>query len=82
MESESEAVKNDVIRQVQTQFAVSNAKHLLQAINEHCFERCLPTPGSSLSRGEETCFTQCVEKYMAGWNQVSSSYIRRMQREP
>ncbi|TVY48433.1 Mitochondrial import inner membrane translocase subunit [Lachnellula occidentalis] len=50
-------------------------------INDHCFERCVPKPGSSLSSGETTCFTQCMEKYMAAWNTVSRQYIGRIQQE-
>jgi mitochondrial import inner membrane translocase subunit TIM13 len=52
-----------------------------QKVNEHCFEKCVPKPGSSLSSGETTCFTQCMEKYMAAWNTVSRQYINRIQQE-
>lgn len=52
-----------------------------QNINEKCFERCVPKPGSSLSSGEQTCLTQCMEKYMAAWNEVNATYIRRIQQE-
>ncbi|KAI2642851.1 Tim10/DDP family zinc finger-domain-containing protein [Xylaria nigripes] len=78
---DSEAVKAEVIRQVRSQNAMENAKQLIEKINEHCFERCVPKPGSSLSSGEQTCFTQCMDKYMSAWNQVSSTYIARLQRE-
>ncbi|KAI0448383.1 Tim10/DDP family zinc finger-domain-containing protein [Xylaria acuta] len=78
---DSETVKIEVISQVRTQYAVDNAKQLIEKINEHCFQRCVPKPGSSLSSGEQTCFTQCMEKYMAGWNQVSVAYITRLHRE-
>lgn len=30
-------------------------------MNEVCFEKCLPKPGSSLSSGEQSCFTSCME---------------------
>jgi import inner membrane translocase subunit TIM13 len=52
-----------------------------QKLNEHCFERCIPKPGSSLSSGESTCYSQCMEKYMSAWNVVSKQYINRIQRE-
>lgn len=51
----------------------------IQKLNEHCFERCVPKPGTSLSKGEETCFTQCMEKYMAAWNVVSRQYVAKLQ---
>jgi import inner membrane translocase subunit TIM13 len=53
----------------------------LQKINENCFEKCVPKPGSSVSSSERTCVTQCMEKYMAAWNQVNSTYLRRIQQE-
>jgi import inner membrane translocase subunit TIM13 len=53
----------------------------MQKLNEHCFERCVPKPGASLSKGEETCFTSCMEKYMSAWNTVSKTYVARIQKE-
>ena len=52
-----------------------------QKLNEHCFERCVPKPGSSLSSTETTCYTYCMEKYMASWNTVSRQYVARIQRD-
>ena len=52
-----------------------------QKVNEHCFEKCVPKPGASLSSGENTCISQCMEKYMATWNTVSRQYITRIQQE-
>ena len=53
-----------------------------QKINEHCFQKCVPKPSTALSSGEQTCFTQCMEKYMSAWNQVSATYIHRLQQGP
>ncbi len=53
----------------------------MKNINTACFDRCIPKPGSSLAKGEETCVTQCMEKYMAAWNTVSKAYIDRVKRE-
>ncbi|KAI0603091.1 Tim10/DDP family zinc finger-domain-containing protein [Biscogniauxia sp. FL1348] len=78
---DSESVKAEVIKEVKAQYAMDNARHLIEKINEHCFQRCVPKPGASLSSGEQTCFTQCMEKYMSAWNQVSTTYINRLQRE-
>ena len=41
----------------------------------------MPKPGTSLSKGEETCFTNCMEKYMSAWNTVSKQYVARIQKE-
>ncbi|KAI1484162.1 hypothetical protein K445DRAFT_312741 [Daldinia sp. EC12] len=77
----SGSIKAEVIKQVKTQYAVENARLLVEKVNEHCFEKCVPKPGSSLSNSESTCFTQCMEKYMSAWNQVSSTYVERLRRE-
>jgi import inner membrane translocase subunit TIM13 len=41
----------------------------------------VPKPGASLSKGEEGCFTACMEKYMSAWNAVSKTYVARIQKE-
>ncbi|KAF4313725.1 protein translocase subunit [Botryosphaeria dothidea] len=71
--------KTAVMQQVRQEAAVANARQLVEKLNEHCFERCVPKPGTSLSKGEETCFTQCMEKYMSAWNVVSRQYIAKLQ---
>ena len=95
--------KTAVMRQVQQEAAMQNARMLVevyrfplyhfvlvlncnslthvQKLNEHCFERCIPKPGASLSKGEESCYTACMEKYMSAWNTVSKQYVGRIQRE-
>jgi len=52
-----------------------------QKVNEHCFDKCIAKPGSSISSSETTCVTQCMEKYIATWNQVNSALVRRLQQE-
>jgi len=89
--------KERLMSQVKQEAAMTNARQLIevrkftmlsrttltasQKVNEHCFEKCVTKPGASLSSGETTCFTQCMEKYMATWNTVSRSYITRIQQE-
>ncbi|OCL02543.1 hypothetical protein AOQ84DRAFT_249434, partial [Glonium stellatum] len=73
--------KTAVMRQIQQEAAVQNARMLMEKLNEHCFERCVPKPGSSLSKGEESCFTACMEKYMTAWNVISRQYVARIQKE-
>ncbi|KAI0481127.1 mitochondrial import inner membrane translocase subunit TIM13 [Xylariaceae sp. FL0804] len=76
----SGSVKTEIMQQVKAQYAVANARLLIEKVSDHCFETCVPKPGSSLSSGEQTCYTQCMEKYMMAWNQVSTTYINRLQR--
>ncbi|KAF2100417.1 hypothetical protein NA57DRAFT_74026 [Rhizodiscina lignyota] len=73
--------KTTIMNQVRQEAAVANAKALIEKVNEHCFERCVPKPSTSLSRSEEGCYSACMEKYMAAWNAVSKQYVSRMQRE-
>ena len=53
---------------------------LSQKVNEHCFERAIPNPGSSISSSEQTTFTNCMEKYMAAWNTTSRQYLGHLQK--
>ncbi|KAI1154267.1 Tim10/DDP family zinc finger-domain-containing protein [Nemania diffusa] len=77
---ESETIKNEFMRQVRSEYAVDNAKRLIDTLNKNCFDRCVPKPGTSLSSGEHTCFTACMEKYLQSWNHVNSTYVGRLQR--
>ncbi|QSZ29161.1 hypothetical protein DSL72_003672 [Monilinia vaccinii-corymbosi] len=73
--------KSAIMNQVRQEAAMTNARQLIEKVNEHCFEKCIPRPGPSLSSGETTCYTQCMEKYMQAWTTVSKQYIARLQRE-
>ncbi|KAK5127940.1 protein translocase subunit [Meristemomyces frigidus] len=72
--------KTAIMDQVRQQAALQNARQLVEKLNEHCFERCVPKPGTSLSSGESTCYTACMEKYMAAWNTVSRQYLGHVQK--
>lgn len=63
------------------QAELTSSRHATQKVNSHCFEKCVPKPGASLSSGESSCFTLCMDKYMAAWNTVSNTYITRLRRE-
>ncbi|EOO04125.1 putative mitochondrial import inner membrane translocase subunit tim13 protein [Phaeoacremonium minimum UCRPA7] len=78
---DSNSVKQAIIKQILLESNTNNARQLIEKINENCFEKCIPKPGTSVSSGEQTCVTQCMEKYMAAWNQVNASYLRRIQQE-
>ncbi|KAL1966100.1 hypothetical protein VTN77DRAFT_4848 [Rasamsonia byssochlamydoides] len=74
-------LKTALMQQVQAEAAVNNARALIGKINENCFERCIPNPGSSLSSQESTCLSQCMEKYISMWNTTSRAYIARLGQE-
>ncbi|OOF99592.1 hypothetical protein ASPCADRAFT_126491 [Aspergillus carbonarius ITEM 5010] len=74
----SKEVKDSLIKQVQGEAAMANARNLIAKVNDNCFSKCIPTPGASLSAGEQTCLTDCMEKYIAFWNEVSRAHHHRM----
>ncbi|EEU46140.1 Mitochondrial import inner membrane translocase subunit [Fusarium sp. LHS14.1] len=78
---DSSQVKQAVMKQVQQEANLVNARALIEKLQENCFEKCVPKPGSSLSSSETTCMTSCMEKYMAAWNMVNSAYIARLKQE-
>ncbi|KAI5848213.1 Tim10/DDP family zinc finger-domain-containing protein [Tricharina praecox] len=74
--------KQMLMQTLQQQQNIENARVLIDKINSNCFEKCVPKPGSSLSGGETTCLTNCMQKYMNAWNAVSSAYIFRIKSDP
>ncbi|KAK3340320.1 mitochondrial import inner membrane translocase subunit tim-13 [Neurospora tetraspora] len=80
-DSTSETVKKAIIKQVLIESQSANARTLMEKIGENCFTSCVPKPGSSLSSAEKTCVAQCTEKYMAAWNVVNTTYLKRIQQE-
>ncbi|KAL4793279.1 Tim10/DDP family zinc finger-domain-containing protein [Aspergillus venezuelensis] len=78
---EQAQIKAEVLKQLQTQAAIANAKALIGKVNEHCFNACIPQPGSSMSSGESACLSQCMEKYISFWNVSSKAYLSRLSKE-
>ncbi|KAI4143069.1 MAG: hypothetical protein L6R39_004720 [Caloplaca ligustica] len=72
--------KSQIMDQIRQEAAVNNARALITKLNAHCFEKCIPSPGTSLSKREEGCLSACMEKYMATWNVVSRTYIGQVQK--
>ncbi|GKZ17060.1 protein translocase subunit [Aspergillus brasiliensis] len=77
-DASSKEVKDALVKQVQAESAMSNARTLITNVNEHCFEKCVPAPGPTMSAGEQACLTDCMEKYINFWNTVSRTYTRRV----
>ncbi|KAK0389271.1 hypothetical protein NLU13_2846 [Sarocladium strictum] len=78
---DSSAIKQQLMQKVQIESQTANLRLLLEKIQENCFEKCVPKPGTSLSSSEQTCTTTCMEKYMQAWNQVNSAFINRVRAE-
>ncbi|POS80167.1 mitochondrial import inner membrane translocase subunit TIM13 [Diaporthe helianthi] len=58
---DSNTIKQTVMKQIQLESNTSNARMLIEKMNDVCFEKCIPKPGSSVSSGEQSCFTSCME---------------------
>ncbi|KAL4785198.1 Tim10/DDP family zinc finger-domain-containing protein [Aspergillus varians] len=74
---EAQDVKTAILKQLQQEAAMSNARQLIGKVNEHCFDNCVPAPGSTMTPGESTCLSQCMEKYISLWNVASKAYLTR-----
>ncbi|CAA97355.1 Mitochondrial import inner membrane translocase subunit tim13 [Schizosaccharomyces pombe] len=77
----SEDKKSIFMKQIRQELAVAQAGELISKINENCFDKCIPEPGSTFDPNEKSCVSKCMERYMDAWNIVSRTYISRMQRE-
>ncbi|KAJ5925088.1 mitochondrial intermembrane space translocase subunit Tim13 [Penicillium verhagenii] len=74
----SAEAKAALMTQVQQETAMNNARLLIQKVNDNCFEACVPNPGASLSAQENTCVSNCMNKYISTWNIISRAYISRV----
>ncbi|KAL8825062.1 MAG: hypothetical protein Q9170_007943 [Blastenia crenularia] len=74
--------KSQIMDQIRQEAALNNARALINKLNNHCFDKCIPSPGTSLSKREDVCLSACMEKYMATWNTVSRTYIAQIQKNP
>ncbi|KDE04199.1 hypothetical protein MVLG_05359 [Microbotryum lychnidis-dioicae p1A1 Lamole] len=78
---ESEQRKQQVMQQVREQLALANAQELINKMNEKCFAKCILKPSTSLGSSDESCLTQCTDRYLEAFNVVSRSYTTRLNRE-
>ncbi|KAL2872728.1 protein translocase subunit TIM13 [Aspergillus lucknowensis] len=74
---EQQEIKTAIVKQLQAEAAMANARQLIGKVNEHCFDHCVPSPGSTMTPGESTCLSQCMEKYISLWNVASKAYLAR-----
>ncbi|KAH9838778.1 Tim10/DDP family zinc finger-domain-containing protein [Rhodofomes roseus] len=63
------------------EMALTNAQELMNKCNEKCFAKCVTKPGGSLSGSEQSCLSNCLQRYMEAFNIVSKTYIARVQKE-
>ncbi|KAI0667801.1 Tim10/DDP family zinc finger-domain-containing protein [Trametes maxima] len=66
---------------VRNELALQNAQEIMNKVNEKCFAKCVPKPGSSLSSSEEKCLSQCMDRYLDAFDLVNRSYVARLRKE-
>ncbi|KAJ8103939.1 Tim10/DDP family zinc finger-domain-containing protein [Lipomyces tetrasporus] len=75
------SIKENLQAQILQEIALTNATELISKISNNCYEKCILTPGSSLSAVDTACLDQCSEKYIQAWNIISRRYLARVQSE-
>uniref|UniRef100_A0A914I4X7 Mitochondrial import inner membrane translocase subunit n=1 Tax=Globodera rostochiensis TaxID=31243 RepID=A0A914I4X7_GLORO len=70
-------ILEDVRREANTQTVLS----LVSAFSEKCTQRCITSPGLSLSGSEKQCLQRCVDRWMDSFNIVASTFAVKAQRE-
>lgn len=51
-----------------------------QTVRDKCFIKCVPKPSSSLSGGESSCISRCVERYIEATGIISRAVITSLPR--
>ncbi|KAL3462947.1 Tim10/DDP family zinc finger-domain-containing protein [Aspergillus heterothallicus] len=74
---EQQEIKANIVKQLQAEAAMANARQLIGKVNEHCFDHCVPAPGATMTPGESSCLSSCMEKYISLWNVASKAYLNR-----
>ncbi|KAF8366569.1 tin-13 [Pristionchus pacificus] len=75
------AQQEQVIAGVKQQAAIANAQNLITDLSEKCTQKCITSPGSSLSNSERQCLQRCMDRFMESWNLVSNTLQKRLQDE-
>ncbi|KAL3834886.1 hypothetical protein ACJIZ3_009622 [Penstemon smallii] len=63
----------DLMENLKVQFAQAYAEEFLETVRGKCFDKCITKPGSSLSGGEASCISRCVERYIEATGIISRS---------
>ncbi|GBE88450.1 Tim10/DDP family zinc finger-domain-containing protein [Sparassis latifolia] len=79
--SDMAARKEAMMSSIRSEIALANAQELMNKTNEKCFAKCITKPSTSLSGSEETCLSNCLNRYMEAFNIVSKTYVSRLSRE-
>lgn len=61
----------DFMDQLKTQLAQAYAEEFLETVRGKCFDKCITKPGSSLSGGDNSCISRCVDRYIEATGIIS-----------
>lgn len=81
VDTNSTMLKQQIQDQITQELAVVNATELVNKITENCFDKCIDYPQSSITPPQDQCINQCLQKYMRSWNQISKTYVNRIQNQ-
>ena len=67
------AVKMNMANQVNQQVT----KDLMERMTKVCFEKCAGSSGDKLDRREQTCLSNCQDRYLDSMEQVTQALSKR-----
>ncbi|KAF3340333.1 Mitochondrial import inner membrane translocase subunit Tim13 [Carex littledalei] len=60
-----------LMTQIKSQLAEAYAQEFLETVGNKCFAKCVTKPGTSLSGGESSCVSRCVDRYIEATGIIS-----------
>ena len=57
--------KEQALQQAKMSLAQQSMQQMLTQTSKLCFEKCVSSPSSTLSKREETCLAMCYDKHQA-----------------
>lgn len=72
---------NDVVMdQVKQQLAQAHAEEFFATLRDKCFSKCITRPGSSMSNGESSCVSRCVDRYIEATSIIMRAVVEGVPR--
>lgn len=65
--------------QLEQQVNSEHVKMMIGLQQQTCFKKCVPKPGSTLSRGEQECIGNCVDRFNESFEFVTQTFIKAQQ---
>ncbi|GJW02307.1 mitochondrial import inner membrane translocase subunit TIM13 [Tanacetum coccineum] len=62
--SEPKMSTDDLMHSIQSQLAKVYMEEFYEDSKGKCFDKCITKPGSSLSGGESSCISRCMDRYI------------------